>query len=284
MNEPRPFDPTRLELATDGDSRQRKWARRILAHWPRYEEFWRRHVVPLTFAPLEEGNYFLRPTLPEPLEELADADYAVFFHLAQMHEWTVLMKNRADARYMGGTEQLYAFFSHGTSLVDATCSFAAAVDTVAEEFGGAPAFEVERDEAGHVCGLGDGWGLQGDRHKWEGFVRRVKRYRNFLVHRRPVFLQNEYMPRLEYLESMSGLAAISRLARDPSVLEERYEEVVPALEDLLVTAAQALDAVWITAGRALPGPEDEAYARAQGAVDPGDRRLTKARIVGVREL
>ena len=275
------FDPESFHLPEHGDSRQRKWSDRILPLWPHYERLWQRHVVPLTFAVVEPGNYFVRPTLDERFEDLADTQYAVFFHLAQMHEWCVLMKNRADAKYIGATESLYAFFSHGTSMLDATRAFARAVDALVTQFGGTPPFEIDEDR-GDPADLGPDWGMKADRAQWKSLCDRVRAYRNLLVHHRPVFMQNEFVPRPQYVEAMSGLTAISRLALDPSLLDERYEPVVPVLTSTLEDAARALDVVWLAAIRGLETADGERMLADMLRVAPRDKGLTRDKILGVR--
>lgn len=276
------FDPTDYELAVHGDSRQRRWAKRIGAHFPHYEEVWRHYVVPLTFQVVEPGNYFVRPTIDPLFEDLADTQYAVYFHLAQMHEWRVHMDNRGEAKYVGGTEALYVFFSHGTSMLDATLSFAAAVDAVVEAFGGEAAFDVERDEYDHPVTLGDDWGMAGDRANWHGLRNRIRDYRNLLVHHRPVFMQNDFVPRVEYLEAMSGLTAVSRVAREPELLDERYEPVVPMMTSLLEQAGAALDGAWVAALQALRTTDTEGLRRAMLRIAPEDADLDRERILGLR--
>lgn len=278
------FDPSGFSLARHGDSRQRYWAQKILAHWPHYESFWRAHGVPLSFRVIEEDNYFLRPDLPEHLEELADTQYAVFFHLAQMHEWARQLGNRPDAKYISASEMLYLFFSHAYSMIEATHGFADAVDRAALHYGGTERFACVRNESGWLVGLGDGWGMQADRHKWSELVQRIGRYRNCLVHRRPVFLQNAYMPRPEYFDTMTGLAAIARVAQNPVLLEERYEPARPVLEQLLVDSARVLDVIWLEAGRALEQIDVPRYRADQVRVRPGTEKLTKERILGVRTM
>jgi hypothetical protein len=282
--EPASFDPTSYSLATHGDSRQRRWARTILEHWPRYETFWREHSVPLTFAVIEPGNYFLRPDLPGVLEELADTQYAVFFHLAQMHEWTRRVINQPKEKYVSASEMVYLYFSHAYSLIEATHGFADAVDQVAYTYGGDVRFACPRDEAGWLRGLGDAWGMAADRLKWRDLVRRIGSYRNCLVHRKPVFLQNAYMPRPEYFDTMTGLAAIARVARNPLLLEERYEQAVPVLESLLEECGRVLDVIWLEAERALETIERGRYRADQLRVRPGTEKLTKEKILGVRQV
>jgi len=275
------FDPTTYHLSDHGDSRQRKWAKRILSHWPHYETLWQHYIVPLTFQIKEPGNYFIRPSIAPEFEDLADTQYAVFFHLAQMHEWCVLMDNRGDAKYLGATEALYAFFSHGTSMLDATVSFAAAVDAVIACYDGTPRFGIEVDRWGNPV-LGDAWGMAGDRANWHGLVDRIKAYRNLLVHRRPVFMQNAYVPKAAWVDAMSGLTAVSRLALEPDLLETRYEPVVPMMRSLLEGAGVALDGVWAAAVGGL-GALDQAELGADlTRIAKRDRDLDRDTILALR--
>jgi hypothetical protein len=72
-------------LDTHGDSFEREWARHDLDDFPAFEEFWRKHLVPLSFRIREPENQFIRPSLPKHLVALADASYAVFYHVAHGH-------------------------------------------------------------------------------------------------------------------------------------------------------------------------------------------------------
>ncbi len=281
---PADFRPADYSLAQHGDSRQRTWAHAIVAHCPHYESVWARYVVPMTFHVQESGNYFLRPTLPEELIDLADTHYAVFFHLAQMHEWRRNIERTPAARGIGSTEGLYCFFSHAASLRDATLNFGAALDAILLRYERPSYFEVTYDENGHAKDLGEHWGMTGDRRSWNALRKDVGDTRNFLVHKRPVFLQNHAMPRAEYLDAMSGLTAISRVARDPTLLAERYTEVLPEMDRLLLQAAKTLDAVFSTALQQLDAIDDPRFARERFEVRKGDRKITKAMILAVREM
>jgi len=285
-----PADPESFHLAEHGDSRQRQWAGRILPAWPHYEHFWRHYVVPLTFQALEPGNYFVRPRIHKVFRHLADTQYAAWFHVALMHQWADYV-----ASYRPGdtghpwrpTEALYTFFSHALSLVDATHNFGGAVDVVAERYGGRPPFAAVPDDRhpGTYRAFGPDWGFVKDRELWKFAIDdNVSEYRNWLVHRHPVFLQNNAIPRRGRVESWAGLCAISSLALDDTAFEREFEPVVPRLRSVLEDFTMALDCVWRVAFEALnEAPERERMLGAMGNVKDGERGLTLGRILGVRE-
>ena len=69
-------------LADDGDAIERRWSSDILPTFPKYEEFWREHIVPLTFRMKNRELLYVRAGLSKELRNLATAHYSVFLRLS----------------------------------------------------------------------------------------------------------------------------------------------------------------------------------------------------------
>ncbi|MFO7652406.1 MAG: hypothetical protein R6X25_01135 [Candidatus Krumholzibacteriia bacterium] len=283
MPTPAPFDGTRFRLARHGDSRERQWAPVLLRDFPHYETFWQRHIVPLSFRVVEEGNYFLRPTQVKPLIHLADTCYATFLHLVQAHEWAEELGAAGPRLRLRATECLYCFFSHAYSMIDACLAFCRAVNEVCGRYKAETAFYLRISREGALRGL-DAGASRDCIESFNALRTRLGLYRNFLVHRQPVFLQNAYMPRPEHIEELSGLTSVSRLARDPTQISRCYEKVDDATAALLKEMRRVLDTVWTRAQAALDAIESPRYREHQLRVRPEDQGITLEKIRGVRKL
>jgi hypothetical protein len=79
----------KFNLAEHGDAIEHRWAASVLGIFPRYEEFWKKYVVPLTNrvrpdVPRENENWLrFRSDAPQRLERMAMYHYSVFYYLAR---------------------------------------------------------------------------------------------------------------------------------------------------------------------------------------------------------
>src|SRR5438034_11813160 len=97
-----------LTLRQDGDGRERRWGEAVSRKFPRYERFWRQHVVPLTFRGLNRSNIYMRPSLALRLRKLGTSHYWIFYHLAGAQEILEVPGL--------GVGQLYDFYSRLLSV------------------------------------------------------------------------------------------------------------------------------------------------------------------------
>jgi len=96
-------------LEQHGDRRERTWGKDVGRNFPRYEKFWREHVVPVTFRVLNPANLYMRPSVPVHLRRLGTAHYWIFYHLAGAYE--ILQAQRFP-----DVGQLYDFYSRLSSV------------------------------------------------------------------------------------------------------------------------------------------------------------------------
>ena len=275
------FDSSSYSLAEHGDSRQRACASQMARLWPSYELFWRSHLVPLTFRPYQAGNYFIRPTQTRVLLRLADSSYAAFFHFAGCLDWRDDLPRGNTQGKRRSSECLYCFFSHAGSLLDAVVEFCDAVNAVLRHYRADEAFHVFRDADSGFKRLGpDRASLE--QREFRTLSERLKPYRNFLVHSRPVLVQNDYMPRVQSIREMTGLTVISQVARKGALLDEHFEPIEPTLDDLLQAMGAVLDLVWARGERALQEIDNPKYRQDQLYLRPDDEGLTLDKILAAR--
>lgn len=256
-----------FSLARDGDYREREWAAVLATGFPAYEAFWKVHIVPLTFRIYASDNNLVRPGLVPILVDLADGSYASMFHVTQCHHYA---GTTSRARRVS-TEDLYCFFSHARSLMDALAYSALAVSKVALHYGKQAPLSVSLNQEQRPRSL-DRWGDREAYRRYEDVRSALRRYRNLLVHQRPVFIQNGRIPKLGSVNEWCGLSAKGRLDRDPSKLDECFERARDAFIRLLEEMQSVLQSVFSVASSALDGlwAQDEKYRKDQKHLDEAD--------------
>jgi hypothetical protein len=274
-------------LAKDGDSRERRWANEIRADFGSYERFWRAHLVPLTFRKEEPENYYFRPSVSKHLLDLADAAYATFFHLTECHAWACRMNKILEALETKAgrpiqdkteivpTEALYCFFSHAHSMLDSSMYFAEAVNEIIAKYRerGAKVFTFKTSSYGFKRLVG--WNEPQSEKAYQELTQTVTRYRNALVHRKPVFVLTRRMPKQEYIARWSGLAAICKAAQNRKEVFSQSERVSERLDPLLTQMRTAMEGVWAAAAAALdPLLAEKKYRDAQRHPSRQDETLT----------
>lgn len=274
------MQPHDWRLATHGDSFEREWARHVLDGFPAYEEYWQRHVVPLSFREHEAENYFIRPSAPAHLVDLANAGYAVYYHVAHCHAYLDQICLRQDrTAFPRPTECLYCFFSHARSGVDALLYFCRATNNALKKYGRPPIFEVKTVSQwlnpvrleysmpavdGAVCP---------DTDPYHRLVEQLASYRNLLVHNKPIFLQSGWLPRPEFAAEYAGLTAIGKQAKDPSSLDAKFVPVGDKLVELLTLLKRFAQSLVLFATLHLDDLADTSYPRDQRKLAKGDHTL-----------
>ena len=274
------FDPDHWTLAEHGDSRQRRWAARITGACPAYERFWQRHIVPLTFRPHQPDNYFVRPTQRRQLLDLADRSYAMLLHLMGTLDWSDGLLNGKGRGDFRPTDCAYYFFSHAYSLREAGSGFADAVNQVLERYKSEPVFAVSRNEAMQRWEWKHGEAAR----RWRDLRDATNDYRNALVHERPLLVQTRSLPARDRtaIRELSGLTAITRLARDEKSLDAHCVAAEKVVLPILGVAEGFCDELWKTACGALDAIENPRYRKDQLAMRQEDSRLTLEKIHHVR--
>jgi hypothetical protein len=276
-------------LPTHGDSFEREWAALVLDRFPAYEQFWRGHVVPLSFRPRQPDNQFIRPSLAPHLVALADASYAVFYHVAHVHAYEQRMLFRKDPHdFPRPTECLYCFFAHAHSAHEALLHFGQAVNRALGQYGHEEVFDIERDAqlGRHPHRLRGSTSPDGncpplDVAAYQRLQTTLSAYRNLLIHEKPIFMQNLWLPQKAKLDEYAGLGAIGKLVKDPDALRRDYREVGEAMQEVIALVKEVADMVFALATCALDGLGDD-YGKDQGYWGD-DRKLDRGRFERVRE-
>lgn len=288
MPQDNPRDDT-WSLLTQGDSFEREWSAFVMDQFPAYEQFWRRHVVPLSFRPRQPDNQFIRPSLAPHLVGLADASYAVFYHVAHVHAYEQRMLFRKHPQdFPRPTECLYCFFTHAHSAHEALLHFGQAVNRALAHYGQDEVFDIERDAqfGRHLQRLRgstppDGACPQVDLEVYQRLQSMLSAYRNLLIHEKPIFMQNLWLPRTAKLDEYAGLTAIGKIARDPDALRRDYREVREAMQEVIFLTKQVAEMVFALAICALDRLGD-GYSKDQSHWGD-DHRLDRSKFERIRE-
>ena len=282
-------NPESWTLNEHGDSFERDWALHVLDGFPAYQEFWRRHVVPLSFRIKEPDNQFIRPSLPPHLVALADSSYAVFYHVAHGHAYLDRLQFRKDHQdFPRATECLYCFFTHAHSAHEALLHFCCAVNGVLARYEQSPLFEVQQDKNGYPCRLAGctptvNECVPVDMDLCEQLQTRLSTYRNLLIHEKPIFLQNAWLPKTRELDKYSGLTGIGKIARDPDAIQRDYRPVGDALVEILGLVKLVAEMVFAASSCHLDGLEGTQYPRDQRRLGK-DHKLTRRSFERVRGM
>jgi hypothetical protein len=259
------------QLAKGGDGLERRWAQEIAPHMPRYQEFWSRHIVPLTFRDAEDPalrSNFVRPTNLTLYINYADANYAVFFHLSRCFYWLrELGRSAGSEQYDSegailGTEAIYGLYAHAISAYDSTIVFCEAVNSVLAHHKRSAAFRLNcqtQQQPKFPTRIRGFVGGTGTTSRLNSFVDDIKTLRNLVIHRGIVHLQNGYLPDVEQIKKAQqesllhhfvGLAAIGVFARDrdkwlnQGIFDQYFRPAVEQGEEHIIALCENLDPIW----------------------------------------
>jgi len=268
-------------LADHGDSFEREWARHVLDGFPAYEDFWARHVVPLSFREREPENRFVRPSVPARLADLANAGYAAFYHVAHGHTYLDQLCLRKDyTTFPRPTECLYCFFSHARSGLDALLYLCRAVNNTLKEYDRAPIFEIKTVSQWlnpvrlYYCTPRVPGAVNPDLDPYLQLTNQLASYRNLLVHNKPIFLQNDWLPKPEFAAEYAGLTAIGKLAKNPAAREQHFVPARDALTEMLQLLKQVAQSLVAFSTVHLDALADTSYPKDQRKPGKGDHKLT----------
>lgn len=222
---------TTWTLAEHGDGNEKEWGSKIEPTFPRYEQLWREHVVPLTFRVLNPENLYMRPSLKPHLRRLGTAHYWMYYGLAGCH---ALLADR-DFPSVG---RLYDFYARLKSVADPRngmlLQFLRAVQAVREHYGEPPGPRkrpLARYPDSVVAAIEDA-------------DRRVNDYRQWLQHNAGVPILNGYIPR-DPKNTRYDLATIAETLDLPlRELTARFVEARAQAAGDLETVERALDGLW----------------------------------------
>jgi hypothetical protein len=276
-------------LESDGDSFERQWCTLVLDQFLSYERFWHDHVVPLSFRPRQPDNQFIRPSAPSHLVALADASYAVFYHLAHCHAYEQRLLFRKDPLdFPRPTECLYCFFAHAHSAHEALLHFCEAVNRALAHYDHVEVFRIARDpgQGRHPHRLSGSTPPDEECapvaiDTYQRLQSMLASYRNLLIHEKPIFMQNLWLPKAAKLDRYSGLAAIGLMVKDPDCLRRDYRPVGDAMQELISLVKSVAEMVFALGTCAL-AKLGEDYVRDQDHWGD-DHRLDRSKFERVRE-
>jgi hypothetical protein len=124
------------------------------------------------------------------------------------------------------------------------------------------------------------WGDSSGERAYTDLSKKLSRCRRILVHDKPVFLLTRRIPRPNYVENWSGLAAICRAVQDKNYrYAEQSEVVTKAFDEYLRQMRTSMASVWNAAATALePLMTDGRYCNAQLEGIEEDKNLTLKQI------
>ena len=186
----------KFNLASHGDRWEQGWGSFGLKHFPAYEVFWRRYVVPLTnridpeISLSGDRDFWirLRDNVEKNHEQMAMHNYSVFYYMARATE-------RIDS---GREERPEDIFSLLDACADNALDFCKVTQKILRDFGAKTNFLPTQEN--ELC-------CARDRSKGNesggGFVE-VKEYRNAILHNpvlgRGIRVTREFLPKREFLE------------------------------------------------------------------------------------
>jgi hypothetical protein len=245
-------------LLTHGDSFEidSPWTRGILQNFPAFDRFWAAHIVPLTRRDEVPPSNLVRPNPKPEFNWMADANYAVFYHLTYAHFWTDRVLGSERHETPNPTEGLYCYFSHLFSLIESTKWFALRVNQLTYTYEGAnrpfdvsPNFDKHTGEHRTPTLRGR---ANGERFAdFDGVCHTWRPYRNFLVHNGLVFVEGGRIPTLPALPNYSGLTAITKVAAGEGSMNRDFEPASVRLPALNREVTAAINPIWECALRAL---------------------------------
>lgn len=257
---------TVFTLAEDGDANEQQWASSEFSKlFPSYEDFWREHVVPLSFRSLNRDNIFMRPSVPPRLRALGTAHYWVFYNLESARE--VLSADRFPS-----VGRLYDFYAHLASVSSANntmlAEFLNAVRDVLTDYGGKPR-GTKKDR---LSGYPDT-----TVKPLKAADQRVDTYRNWLQHNGGFPLIEGRIPSSPR-QAGYDLGTIADLLDQPKGSQELASRFVDArvqARTCLEGVAGALNEVWRTILADLAALSDlERYYNDQRRSTDRDKRLS----------
>lgn len=250
-------------LQEHGDVEERKWWPSIEAHFPKYEVFWREHVVPLTCRIVNPSNIFMRPGAPDRLRDLGNTNYFVFWHLAGAHEnlqaadWSVNLQRR-----------VYGLYGHLVSAGQDACRvFLKVTRRILDTYG--PTYIPDLDR--RLCRYGDE-DLPTD---YRNILEAIKVYRKRLVHLGIFVIIEGMVPRREWLVQYDDLGTVMEIlgsANREQIIAERFVNAGDQCRSHLEELEGVLDRIWTVVLREFEEIADlRRYREDQSRVSDADR-------------
>lgn len=250
-------------LAKHGDSLEKKWAPKILSAFPRYEQFWADHVVPLTYRTADPHCIYLRAAVRKELDAVATASYGVFLHLAGAHA------QLATDPALFAAEGVYTFYNRLYSVREMVSRFLAAIAGVLQVYGGVYIADEKRRLRVH------GSATLPERFR-DAFDKRTKDYRGQQVHDWGFPVINHRIPSRKALKHWTGkgLRDLDLFLKRPDaasrIAADFVDPVVQARDDL-AAVEDVLNDVWqlaIAELSAMTHLQQYRHDQGSGAHDP----------------
>ena len=244
-------------LNEHGDKVEKRGQGRILPAFPLYEEFWRGHVVPLTYRVVDQNCLWVRCDLREELQRLASTHYSVFFHLAAAAE---ILEGEAEFTRIISFYRFYVDLHAAWEIVRG--KFHDTSVLVLEKYGETRKYgkqrrrgDRERKERKHeedrICERLKLFGDEALVSDYGRLLDDVSDYRN-TIHDCVLIMHEGKVPRPDLLRRRQGeissryrdLAEYPRLLMDPQEIRDRFVDAHWQAEQHFDQSLKILNRIW----------------------------------------
>lgn len=265
-------------LAADGDSVEREWQSHILPLFPRYEQFWGKHVVPLTLRTVKRDLLYVKRGIPQELQVLATTHYSVYLRLAAAAE---CLTAAAGLRRITGVLHLYMDLD--AACTDMLSRFLRASKEVLEKYGSAAPSDLGR----RLGSFGDGT-LEDEYAK---LINEIGAYRN-ATHDCVVIMVSGMVPRPDLMKREGGLdtsiyrnlAELPRLLEDESKTRRDFVDARQLARGHFDELLKILNRIWAGVIRELETVTSLPRYRADQGWESSEDRAFADRITAPRNL
>jgi hypothetical protein len=224
-------------LAIDGDHVEQKWQAIILPLFPRYEEFWSEHIVPLTFRSVDRRLLYVRTGVPEEMQTLATAHYSVFLRLACAAETLA----ESNVKRLSGVYHFYVDLY--AAYEDMLSRFLGATKNVLKKYGTSVPTKKDRRM--------NSWGDPSLFIDYEKLLKEVKDYRD-AIHDPVMVMISGSLPKPEKIarsgrttaRAYRNLADLARLLSNEAHAKNEYVGAKTLTEEHFKNCAVMLDRIW----------------------------------------
>jgi hypothetical protein len=224
-------------LEDDGDGIERRWSNDILPTFPKYEEFWREHIVPLTFRSVDRRLLYVRTGVPEEMQTLATAHYSVFLRLAFAAETLA----GSDVKRLSGVYHFYVDLY--AAYYDMLNRFLGATKNVLEKY--CTYVPTKKDRRMNS------WGDSGLFIDYEKLLKEVKDYRD-AIHDPVMVMISGCLPKPEKIartqrisaRTYRNLADLARLLSNEAQAKSEYVDAKTLPQEHFKNCTVMLDRIW----------------------------------------
>lgn len=231
-------------LQQHGDGPERRFYKWLRADFPTYEEFWRRHVIPLTYRIIKEELVLVRVDLPEELQDFATAHYNVFFRLA------LAAREREDKEIFKKPIGYQLFYLHlHTAINEMVQNFLSCSSLVLERYAGVRIRDLAVWETKWAVPT-----LVSERNQ---LIEEMSPYRQYAAHLPVLATLDGLIPNPDFLVSIASkrgegalrnefvrLSQKARLLGSPELCREKYSDIEIITSGHFERSLKLCDRIW----------------------------------------